>query len=70
MSGQPPRSPDSETETMREWLLSLPGVRRVVRAVRASYRRKLATALLVVLLISGMAAGGLTVQIGDRKSVV
>jgi len=44
--------------------LSLPGVRLVAGAVRASYRRKLAVALLVVLLTSSVAAVGLYVQIG------
>lgn len=48
---------------MRELLASLPGVRRVVAAVRSSYRRKLAAALLVVLLISAATAVGLYVQI-------
>lgn len=48
---------------MRELVLSLPGVRRVVAAVRASYRRKLAVALLVVVFISAAAAIGLYVQI-------
>jgi methyl-accepting chemotaxis protein len=43
---------------------SIPGVRRVASVVRTSYRRKLAAALLVVLLIGGTAAVGLYLQVG------
>jgi signal transduction histidine kinase len=45
-------------------LLSLPGVRLLVEAVRDSYRRKLAAGLFVVLLVSAVAAVGLYVQVG------
>ncbi|SNZ17922.1 Signal transduction histidine kinase [Natronoarchaeum philippinense] len=49
---------------MRERLLALPGVGRIAAAIRASYRRKLAVALFVVLLICGVAVAGLYVQVG------
>ncbi|QZP39676.1 HAMP domain-containing protein [Halobaculum magnesiiphilum] len=49
---------------MRESIRSVPGIRHVVGLVRASYRRKLATALITVLVIVGVVILGLYVQLG------
>mgnify|MGYP000203420493 CR=1 FL=1 len=49
---------------MSDKLERLPGVGRVVAAIRSSYRRKLAAAIVVVLVITSVAMLGLYVQVG------
>ncbi len=65
MTSPPSSRPDNERAGILQFVTSLPGIRRVVATVRASYRRKLAAALLLVLLITLVAAAGLYLQVSD-----